>query len=71
MDVSVSQLYVLDAHQTKSLLVNGPFDVASTTLRRAQGSQSVSMKSSDRTVVEQYIRLHEQNNECYEHFPTR
>jgi hypothetical protein len=42
MDVSGSQLYVLDAHQTKSLLVNGPFDVASTTLRRAQGSQSVS-----------------------------
>jgi hypothetical protein len=43
MDVSGSQLYVLDAHQTKSLLVNGPFDVASTTLRRAQGSQSVSL----------------------------
>ncbi|WP_248800960.1 2,3-bisphosphoglycerate-dependent phosphoglycerate mutase [Pseudomonas sp. MWU13-2105] len=67
VDVSLSQQGVIEAQQAGALLSNEHFDVAFTsTLLRAQDSLYEILRRNRHCA--QYVRVHEQSSEWYEHF---
>lgn len=67
VDVSLSQQGVIEAQQAALLLADEHFDVAFTpTLLRAQDSLYEILRQNH--YCAQYVRVHEQSSEWYEHF---
>ncbi len=71
VDVSLSRQGVIEAQQAAALLADEAFDaVFTSSLLRAQDSLYEILRQN--RYCEQYVRVHEQNSEWYEHFsPTK
>lgn len=67
VDISLSQQGIIEAQQAAVLLTDEHFDVAFTsTLLRAQNSLYEILRQNQHCA--QYVRVHEQSSEWYEHF---